>query len=42
MQRGYCVVSTKYSPALIRQQALSSPQAFLQVRLVLIDCDRIQ
>ena len=31
MQRGYCAVSTRYSPALIREQALSSPKAFLQV-----------
>ncbi|BDA46770.1 Protein ACTIVITY OF BC1 COMPLEX KINASE 1, chloroplastic [Coccomyxa sp. Obi] len=31
MQRGYCVVSTRYSPALIRDRALSSPGAFLQV-----------
>lgn len=31
MQRGYCVVSTRYSPAMIRESALSSPTAFLQV-----------
>lgn len=33
MQRGYCAVSTKYSPALIQQQALASPDAFLKVRV---------
>ena len=31
MQRGYCAVSTKYSPALIQRQALASPDAFLKV-----------
>ncbi|CAL5228284.1 g11389 [Coccomyxa viridis] len=31
MQRGYCAVATRYSPALIRNQALSSPQATLKV-----------
>ncbi len=30
MQRGYCAVATRYSPALIRNQALSSPQATLK------------
>ena len=34
MQRGYCAVSTKYSPALIQQAALASPDAFLKVRAV--------
>ena len=32
MQRGYCAVATRYSPALIRNQALSSPQATLKAR----------
>lgn len=32
MQRGYCAVSTKYSPALIQASALSSPAAFLKAR----------
>ena len=32
MQRGYCAVSTKYSPALIQQQALASTDAFLKVK----------
>ena len=30
MQRGYCAVSTKYSPALIQASALASPAAFLK------------
>ena len=33
MQRGYCAVSTKYSPALIQASALASPAAFLKARL---------
>ena len=33
MQRGYCSVATRYSPALIRDQALSSPEATLKVML---------
>ena len=36
MQRGYCVVSTRYSPALIRDRALSSPSAFLQVLILML------
>lgn len=33
MQRGYCSVATRYSPALVRQQAFSSPEATLKVIL---------
>ena len=37
MQRGYCSVATRYSPALIRNQALSSPEATLKVSLDFIN-----
>ena len=38
MQRGYCSVATRYSPALVRQQAFSSPEATLKVILCTKAC----